>query len=124
MIRVGVLLMLFAIGRAQAETPAGGDLDLGRLTAVYSDALTFIAPRILDPVSMPQLTMWGLQGLAMLDPAVRVVAKHTRLQLFRQDQMMADVPAPKDETAISWAQAAGALTAAGFSASSPIRRAG
>src|SRR5882757_4492063 len=98
--------MLFVIGRASAETLPGGGLDLERLTAVYIDALAFIAPRILDPVPVPQLTVWGLQALTTLDPIVRVVVKDARLQLFRQDQMVLDVPAPKDEAPASWAKAA------------------
>ncbi|MGD0102774.1 MAG: S41 family peptidase [Rhodopila sp.] len=124
MIRIGVLLVLIVIGRAQSETPAGGGLDLERLTAVYSDALTFIAPRILEPVPVSQLTLWGLQGLTVLDPAMRVVVQDTRLQLFRQDQIVLDVPAPKDEAPASWAQAAAALTAASLPVSMPVRRAG
>jgi carboxyl-terminal processing protease len=66
-IRIGALLVVLVIGRAQAESLSGGGLDLDRLTAVYSEALTFIAPRILDPVAVPQLTVWGLQGLTALD---------------------------------------------------------
>ena len=125
MIRIGVLLVLIVIGRAQAvEIPAGGGFDPERLTAVYSDALTFIAPRILEPVPVSQLTLSGLQGLTVLDPAMRVVAQDDRLQLFRLDQMVADVPAPKGEAAAAWAQAAATLTAASLAVSAPVRRAG
>jgi carboxyl-terminal processing protease len=123
-IRIGVLLALFVIGRAQAETLAGGGFDPDRLTAVYSDALTFVAPRILDPVAVAQLTVWGLQGLTTLDPAMRVVATDTGLQLFHQSQMVLDVPAPKDEAPASWARAASLLTAASVPVSAPVRRAG
>jgi len=123
-IRIGVLLILFAIGRAQADLSGSGGLDLDRLTAVYSDALTFIAPRILDPVSVPELTVWGLQGLAALDPSLRVLAQDERLQLLRQDQMVLDVLAPQDEAPASWAKAAALVTAASFPISAPVRRAG
>ncbi len=124
MIRIGVLLLLLAISRAQAESPAGGGLDHERLTAVYSEALTFIAPRILDAVPIPQLTIWGLQGLTALDPTMQVVATDTRLQLFRRDQIVLDFAAPKDDTPGSWAEAAVRLTAASFPVSAPVRRAG
>ncbi len=103
MIRISVLLMLFVIGRAQAETLAGIGFDPERLRAIYGDALTFIAPRILQPVPIPQLTLWGLQGLSALDPNLRVVASDAGLQLFRQDQPVLDVQAPKDETPNAWA---------------------
>lgn len=101
-----------------------GGLDTNRLTAVYSDALTFIAPRILDPVSVPQLTVWGLQGLTALDPNLGVVAKERKLQLLRQDQIVLAVPAPEDEAPAAWATAAAQMSAVGFSVSPPVRRAG
>lgn len=124
MIRISVLLVLFVVGRAQADPLAGNGFDPGRLTAVYSDALTFIAPRIIDPVPVARLTAWGLQGLTALDPDLRIVAKDTRLQLFRQNEMMFDVVAPKDEAPGSWARAAALLTAASFRLSAPVRRVG
>jgi len=122
--RIGVFLVLFVIGRAQADQAAGGAFDQQRVAAVYSEALSFIAPRILDPVPVPQLTFWGLQGLSTLDPNVRVVATDARLQLFRQDQLVLDIAAPKDEAPAAWAEAASALTSAGFLVSAPVRRAG
>ncbi len=124
MIRISVLLVLFAIGRAQADSFAAGEFDAHRLTAVYSDALTFIAPRILDPVPLPQLTLWGLQGLSELDPTLRVVAEEPRVQLLRQDQVLLEVPAPKDGSPASWAKVAALVTAACFPISAPVRRAG
>jgi carboxyl-terminal processing protease len=124
MMRISILLMLFMIGRAQADSLAGGGIDPAHLTAVYSDALTFIAPRILEPVPVPDLTVWGLQGLSTLDPAIRVVATETRLQLLRHDQLVLDVPTPKDDTPAAWASAAAALTVASFPVSGAVRRAG
>jgi carboxyl-terminal processing protease len=116
--------MLFVFGRAQAQSVTGVGIDPVRLTAVYSDALTFIAPRILDPVPVPQLTSWGLQGLTLLDPSLRFVPKDDRLLLFRQDQVLYDVQAPKDETPASWARAAATVTQASVPASGSVRRAG
>jgi carboxyl-terminal processing protease len=65
-----------------------------------------------------------LQGLTTLDAAVRVVPTDTRLQLFRHDQIVFDVLAPKDDTPAAWAKAAAAVTAATFPLSAPVRRAG
>ncbi len=124
MIRISVLLVLFAIARAQAQTPVASGFDQDRLTTVYTEALTFIAPRILDPVSVPRLTVWGLQGLTALDPGLRVVAQDTRLQLFRQGQVVFDLPVPKDAAPETWARTAAVLTAASFPVSAPVRRAG
>ncbi len=115
MIRIGFLLVLFAFGRAQAQSLPGAGLDQERMTAVYTEALAFMAPRILDPVSVPQLTVWGLQGLTTLDPALRIGIRDSHLQLFRQGEIVLEVAAPKDETAGAWARTAAAISAAGLS---------
>ncbi|MGI3777047.1 MAG: S41 family peptidase [Janthinobacterium lividum] len=39
---------------------------------VIGTALAFIAPRSLDPTTVPGLAAWGLQGLATLDPSLRL----------------------------------------------------
>lgn len=39
---------------------------------VIGTALAFIAPRSLDPTTVPSLALWGLQGLATLDPSLRL----------------------------------------------------
>ena len=122
--RIGVLLVLFVIGRGQADTLTGGGFDQERLIAVYSEALTFIAPRILDPVPLPLLTVWGLQGLTALDPSLRVVATDARLQLFRQGEIVLDIQVPKDDASDSWAKVAASLTAASLPVSAPVGRAG
>ena len=46
--------------------PPGFDPHL--ITDVYATALAFMAPRTLEPVAVSQLTIWGLRGLAALDP--------------------------------------------------------
>jgi carboxyl-terminal processing protease len=123
-IRIGVLLVLFVIGRANAQILVAGGLDQDRLIAVYSEALGFIAPRIIDPVPVPRLTVWGLQGLTALDPDLRIVATDTRLRLLRLTDIVLDVAAPKDEDPASWAKVAAALTAACLPVSASVRRAG
>jgi carboxyl-terminal processing protease len=123
-IRISALLVLFIIARAQAETQKGGWFDQDRAVAVYAEALTFIAPRMLDPVSVPQLTVWGLQSLTALDPSLQVVAKDARLLLVRQGEVVIEVHAPKDDAPASWAQAAGEMTAASLPVSLLVRRAG
>ncbi|MFL5282319.1 MAG: S41 family peptidase [Rhodopila sp.] len=128
MIRIGVLLLLFVFGRAQAEplpTPLPiGELDQARLLAVYGEALSFIAPRILEPVPVTQLTVWGLQSLTTLDPIFRVGAEDGRLQLFRYSDLVLETEAPKDGAPAVWARTATELTAASYRLSPQLRRAG
>ena len=118
------MLVLFAFGRAQAQIVSGAGLDQERLIAVYAEALAFIAPRILDPVPVPQLAVWGLQGLTTLDPALRIGVKDARLQLFRQGETVLETSTPTDAAPLAWARTASILTAAGYPLSAPLRRAG
>ncbi len=117
------------VGRAQAQPAgagplAGGAFDAARLVAVYSESLTFIAPRILTPVPVSQLTLWGLQGLSALDPDITTSQKDTHIVLSRRNQVLLDVLSPKDEQPAVWAAVAAQLSGAGHAASPPLRRAG
>ena len=118
MIRVSLLLVLVVVGRAQAQ--ASG-FDQARLAAVYTEALTFVAPRILQPVPVSRLTLWGLQGLSALDPEVRTVATVNALQLFIQSRLVLQTAVPAGEDPATWANAATAVTAASLPVSLLIR---
>ncbi len=122
--RLGLLLVMILVSQARAETNSYGGFNFERLTAVYAEALGFIAPRILDPVPISQLTVWGLRGLTSLDPALQIEAANSHLRLLRRGQTVSDRPAPKEESAGPWARAAVELTAAGYQVSLPLRRAG
>jgi carboxyl-terminal processing protease len=123
-IRIGLFLALFVIGRAHAGALPASGFDQDRLTTVYTEALTFIAPRILDPVPVPQLVVWGLQGLTALDPNLRIMLKESRLALWRQDQRIMDIAIPKDAAPAAWAKTAAILSAASFPVSPLVRQAG
>jgi len=123
-IRVGLLLAFILVGRAQAQPSGMEPYDPQRVTAVYAEALAFMAPRILDPVPISQLTVWGLRGLTALDPALSAGMVDGRLQLATQTRVLFEMPAPKDETPFAWASAAAVMAGAGIGVSAPIRRAG
>ncbi len=113
MIRLAVLLLLLVIGRAEAapaEPLAGALLDADRLVSVYAEALTFIAPRVLDPIPVPQLTVWGLRSLTSLDPAIVFGQVDGRLQLSRQGQVVRDLTVPTDATPAAWAHTAALIS--------------
>lgn len=122
--RLGLLLLVILVSQARAETISYGGFNFERLTAVYTEALGFIAPRILDPVPISQLTVWGLRGLTSLDPALQIESANAHLRLLRRGQMVTERPAPNGEAAGPWARAAVELTAAGYQVSLPLRRAG
>ncbi len=60
-----------AAGGAGA-TDGGAGPDVALDGQVIGTALAFIAPRSLDPTTVPGLALWGLQGLATLDPSLRL----------------------------------------------------
>jgi carboxyl-terminal processing protease len=126
-IRLSVLLALLVMGRAEAEPAeplAGALLDADRLVSVYAEALTFIAPRVLDPIPVPLLTVWGLRSLTSLDPAIIFGQVDGRLLVSRQGQVVRDFIVPTDATPAAWAQTAALISEAGYAASPSIRQAG
>lgn len=124
MIRVAVLLLWFAAVPAHGQPASSGGFDHQRVTSVFAEALTFMVPRILDPVPVSQLTVWGLRGLTALDPALITSQQDGRIRLATQTRILFEAPAPPDENPIAWANTAAVVTAAGYSVSAAVRRAG
>ena len=121
-----LLLLLGVPARAEpvATAPLGWD---PRLAAqVYITALTFMAPRTLEPVALAQFTLWGLRGLTALDPALSVEARDGQLVLSAGGRVLSTVPAPgpANDRPGSWADVTIALTTAAWNASPAVRKAG
>ena len=83
-----------------------------------------MAPRILEPVPVPQLTLWGLRGLTALDPRLEVAVGEQGLLLTLGGRLLYARPLPADEDPLAWGGAAAELCAAAWGASPPVRRAG
>ena len=125
MIRLSAFLLLLLVAPAYADIsapPAGFNAPIA--TAVYSTALAFMAPRILDPVAISQLTIWGLHGLTALDPDLTVDVGGGVLRLNLPNHPLTEIPAPPTDDAGAWAAAAAHLSAAAWTASAKLRRAG
>jgi carboxyl-terminal processing protease len=123
-IRIGILSTVFLFGHLCVVPAAEVQLDQTRLNAVYAEALTFMLPRVLEPVSAAELTSWGLQGLNSLDPSLIVMMRQGRLQLFQDGKLLSDITVPANASPLAWAGASVQLTAAGFAASNRVRGAG
>jgi carboxyl-terminal processing protease len=124
-IRVGVILVLLLIAPAHAQTvavPPGFDPHL--ITDVYATALAFMAPRTLEPVAVSQLTIWGLRGLAALDPDLTAGLRDGKLRVANRDRELAALPPPAEGDVNGWAGAATDLALAAAGTSVPVRRAG
>jgi len=122
--RLAVLLLLLMIVPAHAQSAANGGFDPGLVANVYSVALTFMQPRILDPVPVPTLTVWGLRGLTALDPNLTAGQQDGKLVLSGRDGVLTEQPLPPVDTPEAWAAAAVRLSEAAVAASPAVRRAG
>ena len=125
MIRVGAILVLLLMAPAHAQivaVPPGFDPHL--ITDVYATALAFMAPRTLEPVAISQLTIWGLRGLAALDPDLTAGPRDGKLRIASRDHEFAALALPADGDVNGWAAAATDLALAAASTSVPVRRAG
>ncbi|MBW4091377.1 MAG: peptidase S41 [Proteobacteria bacterium] len=127
----GLLFLLLAFaGPAQAGPAAAFNaasapgFDVALTRQVYTAALTFITPRALEAVNVPELTVWGLRGLTALDPDLTAVLRSGRLELSGRAGVFYAAPAPRDEAPAAWADAATAMAAAAWNASPAVRSAG
>lgn len=123
MTRLSVLLFLLISAGARAEGPTGGAFDPRIVTSVYVDALSFMQPRILEPVPVSRMTVWGLRGLNALDPNLSTVLADGNIRLNVNARQVFEAPAPRDESAVAWANTASALAVAAAALSPAIRQA-
>jgi carboxyl-terminal processing protease len=103
---------------------AAQNFDAAMAGRVFSAALSFAAPRTLDPATPARLTLWGLGGIATLDPALTAAAQGTLVRLVTGGRVLAARPAPPPDDAAAWGRLAAALNAAAYDASPRLRRAG
>jgi carboxyl-terminal processing protease len=124
MIRFGVLVVLLLLGEAKAGQSPAARFDPQLITAVYTEALSFMAPRILEPVPVSKMTIWGLRGLTALDPDLATTVNDRLLVLIRRGRIVHETALPRGDTLRDWVAAAVDLAAAGYDLSPAVRRAG
>jgi carboxyl-terminal processing protease len=123
-------LMLFAVMLlpgvfcAPCAAASTGGFDTATAASVWGAALAYIAPRSLQAVSIPQMTIWGLNGLAALDPDLNTTLQDGQIRLYGPDQLIAAVSAPPAGDAAGWGKAAASVAAAAYAASPALRQAG
>lgn len=119
-----MLILLLPTGaRAQSQIAAPA-LNVALIVRVYAAAMDFMIPRTLEPVSPPQITVWGLRGITALDPRLTTALEGGRLILSAPDRVVFMRAAPANADALSWATAAADVAAASWSESVPVRAAG
>ncbi len=116
-----VLLLVVLPSGVFAQTAA---FDAATAASVWSAALSYIAPRALQPLTIPQMTIWGLNGLTALDPDLATRLQDDQIRLYGPDQLLAAIPAPPPDDAKAWGQAAARVAQAAYAASPALQLAG
>lgn len=132
MIRIAFLLGFCLLGVAYAQGQAVDPVAIGQvatgfdvdaLAAVQTEAIDFMLPRTLDPVTAAQLAMWGLSGLTTIDPALTAVVRDSNIELLVRGRSVFSIAAAGPDAA-AWAEAAAKTVAAANAASAPMRQMG
>ena len=109
---------------AQPATTATAAFNTAMAGSVWGAALSYIAPRSLQALSIPQMTVWGLNGLAALDPDMTAQLQGHQILLYGPNRMIIAVPAPPASDAQAWGQAAAQVAAAAYAVSPALQQAG
>ena len=116
--RALLTLVLLAVAspcwaQIQGQAPAKSGFDRALTASVLGAALTFIAPRALEPVTVQQLAVWGLSAPAALDGTLTTDVRDGTVVLLRNNATIYAQPLPPDNDAAGWGDlAAGVLNAA------------
>jgi len=122
--RRAVLLVLLLIVPGHAQPVANPGFDPALVAKVYSVALAFMEPRILERVPVPVLTVWGLRGLTALDPDLLATESNGKLVLRAGRRVVAVEATPAGDSPAAWAAAAVQLSETAARASAVVRKAG
>ncbi len=126
--RLGVtllaLVLLIAPAPGYSDTPLAGAFDPAMLGSVIGTALNFLRPRTLEAYTCRQFTLWGLNGLTAIDPALTPEATETALRLVTPNGVLYAQKPPAEADTAGWTRAAVAMAGAAWENSEPLRAAG
>ena len=98
--------------------------DTGLATDIISTGLSVLQPRTLEPHSAGTLTIWGLNGLTAIDPALTVSSSDAQISLVTPQATLFTAAPPADGDTDGWARLAVAMAGAAWTGSGVIRDAG
>ncbi len=98
--------------------------DTAAAATVWAAALSYIAPRALEPLTVPQMAIWGLNGLTALDPDLNAIEQDSQIRLYGPNQLLIAVPSPPAGDAKAWGRAAAQVANAAYNASPALQQAG
>jgi carboxyl-terminal processing protease len=107
LIAAALILLVVGVASARADaTPYVPGFDVPLASKVFATALAFAAPRVLDPATPQSLTLWGLQGITALDPALSADLIGAKLQLSMGGRVLFARAAPPSVDAPAWGRMA------------------
>jgi len=112
------------IQTATAETRERPKFDTALAGRVFAAALTFATPRILQAETPATLAVWGLGGIAALDPTLSVERQGEFLQLVDAGRVLATHRVPARDDAADWGRVAAVVNESAFAISPRMREAG
>ncbi len=126
---IAIFVLCLVLQAGLFGRPADGasmsGFDTNDAAQVWGAALAYIAPRSLQKLSVPQMTLWGLNGLAALDPDLNTTLQNGQLRLYGPDALILAVPAPMDPNdSAGWGKAAASIAAAAYATSPALQAAG
>lgn len=129
---IAIFLLGLISGQATAQRRLPPDdlsvfadrFDIARANEVYAAALEFMAPRTLELSSPKQMTIWGLDGLPALDPAISSSLQGGRLQVSYHGAPLISRSLPSESNFAGWAELAASVAQAAWTASPALRRSG
>ncbi|HTJ89676.1 MAG TPA: S41 family peptidase [Acidocella sp.] len=119
-----VLLALLPFGAWAQPATTDAAFNTAMAGSVWGAALSYIEPRALQALSIPQMTIWGLNGLAALDPDLTTQIQGHQILLYGPNRIITAVPTPPANDADGWGQAAAKVAAAAYAVSPALRQAG
>lgn len=124
--RAALLIVVCLCGGlwTRAADAATAGFDSATAGAVWSAALTYIAPRSLQALTVPQMAIWGLNGLTALDPDLNATLQDGQVRLYGPNALLLAVAAPADGDAAGWGKVAAQVAAAAYAASPALQQAG
>ena len=107
---------------AGAREPGGFDAAAAR--SVIRTALDFLGPRTLEAVSSRQFSLWGLNGLTVIDPALTVEVEGALIRLVTPQGVLHAQRTPAEADLDGWTRTVVAMADAAWRGSAQIRSTG
>ncbi len=123
-----VMVLVCAPHSGLTQVPPGprepGGFDAVGARGVIRTALDFLGPRTLEAVSSRQFSLWGLNGLTAIDPALTVEVEGALIRLVTPQGVLHAQRTPAEADLDGWTRTVVAMADAAWRGSAQIRSTG